>query len=382
MVTFYEILKEKVYGDLYHGSKYPPERDSGLKNPDKKRYSYNGSDTVGVYFTDNEPIASTYGPYITKADIELKDPKIVDFENNVWCNSPLKDENDFNIKVDQLTLDAKEDGNDGLVALNIKNDFGDLEKIEKWYNDNDHNLEDDIVSDLIIPFHKKSIKNEKHYLLEKYYKIVNSEFDHLTEAKKKELLKALLLAGALSTSLLGIHSIKTSFNREPPPIERECTNYHHHHENFIDDNYSYLNNRIGEVIEKYRGELSPFFIEVVLWTESKYGKHMKYDDKGAGLAQVSKICVEDYNKINKTNYKHEDVFYNDYLNLKIGLWYLNRCRDRFIANLGYEPDELDIYLMYNNGISGYLNNMSKLRNHNFKPTERFLQSWDYINSLL
>lgn len=44
-----------------------------------------------------------------------------------------------------------------------------------------------------------------------------------------------------------------------------------------------------------------------------------------GLYQISKICLLDYNQLNKTNYKPEDLF-NSLINKKIAAWYFNRIQ--------------------------------------------------------
>jgi len=146
------------------------------------------------------------------------------------------------------------------------------------------------------------------------------------------------------------------------------------------EEYQYLDPIIGNIIEKYRGDMPPELIEIFLMAESKYGQHVKYDKYGAGIAQVSAIVVKDYNQRHGTHYKHSDTFKNDDLNIKIGLWYLNWCKERYKVNMDEEPDDIDLYLMYNNGVKGYLNNIEKYRNKNFRPYLNFLNAREIIQS--
>jgi hypothetical protein len=229
------------------------------------------------------------------------------------------------------------------------------------------------------------ILNENHDLSG----IINSwEFNHLSEASKRNLLRSLLGAGLIASTALGPMSSSREIYKDRAPIEKSIDEFSLENEIQEDDwryapaiekpEYQYVKPEIGKIIEKYRGDWNPETIETFLYAESKLGDHVKYDKQGAGIAQVSKILVDDYNKRHKTDYSFEEVAHNDDLNIKIGIWYLNFCKFRFEKNVGYEPDLADLYLMYNNGVKGYLNNRNKYKNISFAPYRNFLKSKDFI----
>jgi soluble lytic murein transglycosylase len=199
------------------------------------------------------------------------------------------------------------------------------------------------------------------------------KFQKLNEVDKIKLLKKLFAAGLISASALGTISMRDIPKEIPTAIvqqeEPEIEIPKESHE----ERYEYKDPEIGESIEKYRGDIEPQVIEAFLQTESKYGKDMKWDSQGAGIAQVSKIAVDHYNSVNGTDYDHEDVFYDDDLNIKIGCWFLNWCK-QYAKNRGIDADDIDLYLMYNNGANGYIKNTSKYRNPEFRPYVNYLKA--------
>lgn len=67
-----------------------------------------------------------------------------------------------------------------------------------------------------------------------------------------------------------------------------------------------------------------------------------------GLMQVSKYALDDYNRINKTNYSMEDL-YNISTNIEIGTWYFSQFRT--VATSWTE-----MYVIYNVGYGMYNKN--------------------------
>jgi hypothetical protein len=231
------------------------------------------------------------------------------------------------------------------------------------------------------------LREESKYSLEKFCNdydylsemVINSwEYQHLTELKKRDIAKMLALAGLITFgagNLLRTEKADASvMNSYPEWVYEEVEEK----EPEIQEKYQYQNERIGNIIEKYRGDFDPSLIETFLYAESKIGEHVKYDKYGAGIAQVSQVLVKDYNERNGTNYSHKDTFTNDDLNIKIAIWYLDFCRERYIANKGENPDDIDLYLMYNNGVRGYLRNMSNFRNVNFRPYQNYIEAKKFI----
>lgn len=209
-----------------------------------------------------------------------------------------------------------------------------------------------------------------------YYSSHPQEIELLEESKKKEILKKLAILGLLGA---GAITLNNTIKPHEKPEEKEYPPWVYEEALPVEE-YQYLDPVIGDIIEKYKGDFEPELIETFLIAESKYGKHVKYDKWGAGIAQVSEIVVKDYNQRHGTHYKHSDTFKNDDLNIKIGLWYLNWCKERFKVNMNEEPDDIDLYLMYNNGVKGYLNNIEKYRNKNFRPYLNFLNAREIIQS--
>ena len=112
----------------------------------------------------------------------------------------------------------------------------------------------------------------------------------------------------------------------------------------------HISSRIYFYSQKYK--LSYSYCMVIINTESdfKYDAYNK-NGKAYGLCQITKPCLEEFNKKNKTNYELKDMT-NIELNLEIGIWYLS-----FLKNYYNIQREEDIYIAYNIGITKF-NRMS------------------------
>jgi hypothetical protein len=226
-------------------------------------------------------------------------------------------------------------------------------------------------------------ENFENTILRKY------NFEKLDEANKNKLLKALLAAGLISAATVSTMALKPMEQKTVSGIERQKIYPDWVYEEALPaeeldqtekiQDYKYANPKYKNTIEKYKGEISPKLIEIILQAESKYGKHVKYDSKGAGIMQVSAILVNHYNEVHKTNYSHKNTWYNDDLNIRIGCWFLNYCKE-YADKRNFDADDLDLYLMYNNGARGYISDVKKYRRADFSPLRNFERAKEIINS--
>lgn len=84
-------------------------------------------------------------------------------------------------------------------------------------------------------------------------------------------------------------------------------------------------------------------------------------DTGAiGLCQVTKVCLDEYNKYHKIKYTVEDVK-KDAINLKVGFWYFHQLGTRY-KNAGYPIySARDAYIAYNVGPVKYKDQYKSLK---------------------
>jgi soluble lytic murein transglycosylase-like protein len=76
----------------------------------------------------------------------------------------------------------------------------------------------------------------------------------------------------------------------------------------------------------------------------------KSDGGSRGLYQISPICLKDYNKINKTKYKLNDLF-NPVINKKIALWMFEIRIPQLLSRYN-KPSTLENRIIcYNAGIT-------------------------------
>ena len=85
-LIFENILKEtksssKIIKNAYHGSMIKNDNF----NTGKRKNSWGHNNQIGCWFSSNKNNASTYGPYLFKADLFLKNPMIFDFEGYQSC---------------------------------------------------------------------------------------------------------------------------------------------------------------------------------------------------------------------------------------------------------------------------------------------------------
>jgi soluble lytic murein transglycosylase-like protein len=69
-----------------------------------------------------------------------------------------------------------------------------------------------------------------------------------------------------------------------------------------------------------------------------------------GLAQITKVCLEDYNQFNPVKFEWDDMF-NPLKNLIVANWYLNTRIPWMLAHYRHPVTLENILVAYNAGIS-------------------------------
>ena len=121
----------------------------------------------------------------------------------------------------------------------------------------------------------------------------------------------------------------------------------------------YISSRVYFYSQKYNVDYN--YCMVIINTESdfKYNAYNK-NGKAYGLCQITKPCLEEFNKNNKTKYILNDML-NIELNLEVGIWYIS-----YLENHYKIQNNEDSYIAYNIGITKFnkMNNYEKelLRN--------------------
>ena len=91
-------------------------------------------------------------------------------------------------------------------------------------------------------------------------------------------------------------------------------------------------------------------LDIVIQIESNW-KHNVRSHKGAvGLCQITKPCLKDFNRYNKTRYTMSDVV-NPQVNMRIAYWYLNERIPQMLRARGYVVTVENVLVAYNAGIS-------------------------------
>jgi|LSPZ01.1.fsa_nt_gi hypothetical protein len=127
---YFKRLKEEIY-NAYHSSRF--ENDD--LNPDVRKKSFDKDTSVsGIWTTDDEELAKTYGRHLLNVDVELNDPLVVDFAEQNAGNLPeesaeqigeelslrKKDVNDLLTTDDVVEVTKKKNMNDGVIFTNIQ----------------------------------------------------------------------------------------------------------------------------------------------------------------------------------------------------------------------------------------------------------------------
>lgn len=91
------------------------------------------------------------------------------------------------------------------------------------------------------------------------------------------------------------------------------------------------------------------YLNRLVWAESR-GKTNAKSHRGAiGLMQITQPALDDYKTFEGVEYTLNDM-YNDYHNVKVGTWYIERLRKSF-------TNEVEVVSAYNMGFGNGKNNI-------------------------
>ena len=150
-----------------------------------------------------------------------------------------------------------------------------------------------------------------------------------------------------------------------------------------------IQNKLYKLSEKYNIPINELF--TIINTESDF-RIYAYNEKGKayGLCQITQPCLNEYNFINRTDYKLEELFDME-LNLEIGVWYYNRLLNIYSNKYGIN-NLRDCYIAYNIGAGIFKkvgeNGRNKLREgvcpinmHGLKAGDNYypIKRYDKIN---
>ena len=125
----------------------------------------------------------------------------------------------------------------------------------------------------------------------------------------------------------------------------------------------YIKKIVEKNIKSYTNIIDKDIVLALIYIESSGRRRIiNPKTKAVGLMQITEICLMDYNRINKTKYKYKDL-YRTYVNIKVGMWYLNKCFIKLnITKYDFEYNENILILTkkkskHNNiKYSAYINN--------------------------
>ena len=95
-------------------------------------------------------------------------------------------------------------------------------------------------------------------------------------------------------------------------------------------------------------------LPMIAQAESGGRQRIISEDGGYGLHQITLPLLKDYNRINKTNFKLDDML-SKRLNTKVAKWYLVWLNN-YLTKYGYPNDKLRIVVAYNWGIGNLRRN--------------------------
>jgi len=91
---------------------------------------------------------------------------------------------------------------------------------------------------------------------------------------------------------------------------------------------------------------NPLIIKVI--ESNGNTKSVSFKD-AKGIMQITNICLNDYNNINKTHYNENDLFIKD-INIKIADWYLSERIPSLLKEHNIKVNVMNILICYNAGI--------------------------------
>lgn len=112
---------------------------------------------------------------------------------------------------------------------------------------------------------------------------------------------------------------------------------------------------------------NPLIIKVI--ESNGNTKSVSFKD-AIGIMQITKVCLNDYNLINKTNYSQNDLFIKE-INIEIANWYLTERIPSLLKEHNIKVNVMNILICYNAGI---------LECIKFQSTKHLnLETQNYIN---
>ena len=112
---------------------------------------------------------------------------------------------------------------------------------------------------------------------------------------------------------------------------------------------------------------NPLIIEII--ESNGNAKAISFKD-AKGIMQITEICLNDYNKINNTNYTEDDLFITN-INKTIANWYISKRIPQLLREHKIKTNVMNVLICYNGGINTCLE-YQKTKHLN-KETQ------DYIN---
>lgn len=94
-------------------------------------------------------------------------------------------------------------------------------------------------------------------------------------------------------------------------------------------------------------------IDIICEIESAWNEKAKSNMKALGLAQITPICLLEYNQRNRTKYKLNDL-YNPQINMHIASWYINERIPAFLKYFKIEDTIINRLICYNAGFTRIL----------------------------
>ena len=91
-------------------------------------------------------------------------------------------------------------------------------------------------------------------------------------------------------------------------------------------------------------------LDKIIKIESSWNhKALNKRTKATGLAQITPICLKEFNQFNKTKYTMEDMF-NPQKNMRVAYWYLNNRIPQMLKHFKLPVTVDNVLIAYNSGI--------------------------------
>ena len=94
-------------------------------------------------------------------------------------------------------------------------------------------------------------------------------------------------------------------------------------------------------------QTNPLIIEII--ESNGNTKAVSFKD-AKGIMQITEICLNDYNKINNTNYTEDDLFIAD-INKNIANWYISKRIPQLLKEHRIKTNVMNVLICYNGGIN-------------------------------